>query len=102
MRTIFHWWKNISIARKLYLVVGIMAFLIISELVTLRFAMRNLSAARAFVGAESLWSKAQKDAVFSLQRFGITKDPKDYETFLAFLKVPEGDHQSRMELLKKN
>lgn len=95
-------WKNISIAKKLYFVIGIMAFLIVGELFTLRFAMRNLSAVRAFVGGESLWSKAQKDAVFSLQRFGNTKNEKDYEAFLDFLKINEGDHQARMELLKKN
>jgi hypothetical protein len=52
------------------------------------------------VGAESLWSKSQKNAVFSLQRYGNTKDEKDYQAFLEYLKVPEGDHQARLELLK--
>ncbi len=37
-------WKDVSIAKKLYFVVGIMAFLIVGELVTLRFAMHTLSA----------------------------------------------------------
>ncbi len=55
-------WRDVSIARKLYFVVGIMALLIIGELVTLRLAMRTLSAARAFVAGEGLWSKAQKNA----------------------------------------
>lgn len=102
MRYLFGVWRNISIAKKLYFVIGIMAFLIGAELLTLRFAMRQLSAARGFVGGESLWSKAQKDAVFSLQRFGLTGSEKDYEAFLEHLKVNEGDHEARIELMKEN
>lgn len=102
MRVLARFWKNISIAKKLYFVIGIMAFLIGVELFTLSFAMRQLSAARAFVGGESLWSKAQKNAVFSLQRFGLTGNEKDYEAFLEHLKINEGDHRARLELLKEN
>src|ERR1700733_8121605 len=94
-------WKDVSIAKKLYFVVGIMAFLIVGELVTLRFAMHTLSAARAFVGGEGLWSKSQKNAAISLQRYGRTKNEEDFQSFLSELAVPEGDHQARMELFKK-
>ena len=45
-------WRDVSVARKLYVVVGIMGVLIVCELLTLRFAMRTLSAGRAFVGGE--------------------------------------------------
>lgn len=100
MKSLSNWWKSLSIANKLYLVFGIMAVLIVSELLTLQFAMRKLSAARAFVGGESLWSKAQKDAVFSLQRYAVTLNKKDYEAFLEHLKIPAGDHKARVELLK--
>jgi len=92
--------SNVSIATRLYFVVGVMAALIACELFTLRFAMKNLSAARAFVGGESLWSKAQKNAVFSLQRFAVTKDEKDYKSYEEYLKIPEGDHGARLELQK--
>jgi signal transduction histidine kinase len=95
-------WPNTSIATRLYFVVGIMGLLIVLELVTLRFAMGKLSAVRAFVGGESLWSKAQKNAVFRLQRFGVTKDEKDYEAFLMYLQIPEGDREARRELFKPN
>jgi len=64
--------------------------------------MEKLSAVRAFVGGESLWSKAQKDAVFSLQRYAATKDEKDYQAFLKYLEVSAGDRQARLELLKPN
>ncbi len=95
-------WRNSSIAHKLYFVVGIMAVLISVELLTLRFAVRHLSAVRAFVEGEGTWSKAQKNAAFSLQRYGATRQEEDYQAFLNFLTIPEGDHQARVELLKPN
>jgi signal transduction histidine kinase len=91
-----------SIAGRLYFAVGIMGLLIFLELLTLRFAMGKLSAVRAFVGGESLWSKAQKNAVFSLQRYGTTHDEFDYRQFEEFLAVPLGDHDARIELMKPN
>lgn len=94
--------RRISIATRLYFVVGIMGLLIVLELLTLRFAMQKLSAVRAFVGGEALWSKAQKNAVFSLQRYATTRNEKDYQQFLAFLSIPEGDHIARTELEKAN
>lgn len=93
-------WKDISIAKKLSFVVGIMALLIVGELATLRFAMHTLSAARAFVGGEGLWSKSQKNAALSLQRYGTTLDLADFQAFVTYMEVPEGDHLARLELFK--
>lgn len=93
--------RRLSIATRLYFVVGLMGLLILAELLTLRFAMHKLSAVRAFVGGESLWSKAQKNAVFSLQRFATTKSEKDYQQFLDFLAIPLGDHEARLALEKQ-
>ena len=67
-------WRDVSVSKKLYAVVGLMAFLIATELFTLLFAMEVLSSVRAFVHGEGLWSKAQKDAVYNLNRFSITFD----------------------------
>ncbi|MES2836465.1 MAG: ATP-binding protein [Bacteroidota bacterium] len=94
--------KNISIKHKLYFVVGIMALLIAVELISLWFSINTLSSVRAYVGAEGLWSKAQKDAVYHLQKYGRTMDVKDYQSFLEFMKVPIGDHKTLIELSKKN
>lgn len=93
-------WKNISISKKLYFVVGAMALLIVIELLTLRFAMSSLSALRAFVGGEASWSKAQKNAVYRFQRYVMTKDEWDYVAFNEALKIPDGDRRARIELLK--
>jgi two-component system, sensor histidine kinase len=94
------WWRDLSIAKKLYFVVGIMAVLIAGELLILRFSMTTLSALRAFVEAEGNWSKSQKNSAFSLQRYAFTQDEGDYQDFLKDLRIPEGDHQARVELQK--
>jgi hypothetical protein len=88
--------KDISIAKKLYFAVGIMALLIAIELFTLWFAITTLSSVRAFVGGEGLWSKGEKDAVYHLQKYGHTHDENDYQSFLNFMKVPMGDHKTRL------
>ncbi len=36
----------------------------------------------------------------SLQRYGRSKDPADFASFLTAMQVPEGDHQARIELFK--
>ncbi|MES2285842.1 MAG: ATP-binding protein [Bacteroidota bacterium] len=99
---VIKWFKNVSISQKLYLVVGAMALLITVELFTMLFALNTLSSVRAFVGGEGLWSKAEKDAVYYLQKYSRTFNEKDYEKFQEFMKVPLGDHKTLMELNKKN
>ena len=96
------WFKNIPIAQKLYFTVGVMAALIAIEIFTLWFAMTTLSSLRAYVNGEGLWSKGQKDAVFHLQKYGLTRNEDDYKSFLAYMQVPMGDHKARAELLKPN
>ncbi len=58
--SLFRRFRNISIAKKLYFTVGIMALLIAIELVMLFFSINTLSSVRAYVGGEGLYSKAQK------------------------------------------
>jgi len=98
----FKWLKNVSITKKLYFVVSIMAILIAIELFVLSFMIHTLSSTRALVGAEGLWSKAQKDAVYSLTKYGYTHDEKDYQQYLKLFAVPLGDRKARRELMKPN
>jgi signal transduction histidine kinase len=100
MKLFFNWWSHLRVSKKLYVVVGIMATLIASELFTLYFAMNTLSAVRGLVGGEGLWSKAQKNAIYNLQRYATTHDEKYYELFRENLKVPLGDHRARLEIEK--
>ncbi|MBS1594370.1 MAG: PAS domain S-box protein [Bacteroidetes bacterium] len=99
-RSIFQWFGDISISRKLNFTVGIMATLIAVELLTLWFAIHTLSSVRAYVGGEGLWSKGQKDAVYHLQKYGHSHHEADYQNFLLFMKVPLGDHLAREAMLK--
>lgn len=101
-RSVFKWFKNVSIAKKLYFTVGIMALLIVVELGVLIFSINTLSSVRAYVGGEGLWSKAQKDAIYQLMRYGITHEEADYLKFLEFMKVSAGDHKARMEMSKEH
>jgi len=94
------WFRNVSIAKKLYFSMGIMAVLIALELITLGFAIRTLSSVRAFVGGEGLWSKAQKDAIYHLGQYGHSHNEADFLQYEEFMRVPEGDSKARMELQK--
>jgi len=93
---------NITISMKLYFTVGIMALLVAIELCTLWFAVSTLSSVRSFVNGEGLWSKAQKDAVYSLFIYSHSHQEKDYDAFRDYLKVPLGDNKTRLELQKPN
>jgi len=95
------WFNNVSIAKKLYFVMGTMALLIAFELFALWFSVNTLSSIRAYVGGEGLWSKSQKDAIYHLNRYANEGDEKDYRAFLDFMKIPLGDNKARVELEKE-
>jgi PAS domain S-box len=100
--SIFKWIRNVSIARKLYFTVGIMATLIAIELGVLVFSINTLSSVRAYVNGEGLWSKAQKDAMYHLLQYSRRHDEADYLKFHEFMRVPRGDHKTLVELDKPN
>lgn len=90
--------NRLPIPRKLMVMIGVFC-LIIAALVGLHvFGMRVKSAARAYVSGESLWSKAQKDAIYNLVRYALFHDPRDYAAFQARLSVPLGDRKARLAL----
>lgn len=98
--SIFRWFRDTSIAKKLYFTVGIMALLIAIELFVLFFSIHTLSSVRAYVGGEGLWSKAEKDGMYQLLKYARTHDEADYTKFEGFMKVNMGDHKARIELSK--
>ena len=98
--SITRWFRNVSIAKKLYFTVGIMALLIAVELGALIFSINTLSSVRAYVSGEGLWSKAQKDAMYQLLKYGRSRNEADYQEFKEFMKVPMGDHKALAELSK--
>ena len=60
--------------------------------------LEMLSAARAFVGGESLWSKARAQAVASLRDCVQGGDPAELRRFELALAVPLGDRRARLAL----
>lgn len=62
------------------------------------FSMELMSAGRAYVSGESLWSKGQKNAVLHLSEFAVSCDPADYRNYVAALSVTKGDRIARLAL----
>src|SRR5581483_11569565 len=57
-----------------------------------------LSALRAYVNGEGLWSKAERQAAAELRKYSITGREDDYQRFQAELAVPMGDRVARLQL----
>lgn len=100
MTLLFKRFADISIAKKLYFTVGIMALLIGLELFALFFSVSTLSALRGYVGGEGLWSKGQKDAVYYLLLYGVNRQEADYIQYKKNLEIPLNDGVARREMMK--
>jgi len=86
--------------RRLLRVVWPFAVLAVCLVLLASFSMELLSAARAYVGGEGLWSKAQKQAVYALNRYADSRREADFQSYLAAIAIPLGDHKARLELEK--
>jgi diguanylate cyclase (GGDEF)-like protein len=62
------------------------------------FSLSIAATLRAYVGGESHWSKGQKAAIASLQRYLVTADEQDYAQFQSELAVPLSDMRARREM----
>ncbi len=91
---------DLSIQRKFMLIVAFFCIDVFGLLALGYFGMEVLSSARAYVGGESLWSKAQKQAVLRLGRYAWSHDERVYKVYLDALQIPLGDRQARLELEK--
>jgi diguanylate cyclase (GGDEF)-like protein len=89
-------------ARSPYSIIWMFAAIVLSLLILANFSFGVLSSVRAYVGGESRWSKAQKDAVFHLQKYAVTRDPQDLRLFRENINVPLGDHTARLEMNTTN
>jgi diguanylate cyclase (GGDEF)-like protein/PAS domain S-box-containing protein len=83
--------------RLLFLTLPLVA-LVAALLLLAAASMETLSAGRAYVGGEGLWSKAQKDAVGHLLRYARSFEERHYERYLAAIAVPLGDRKAREAL----
>jgi len=88
--------------RSPFAIIWMFAAIVLCLLILANFSLGVLSSMRAYVGGESKWSKAQKDAVFHLQKYAATRAPDDFRQFLDNIAVPLGDHWARIEMNKAN
>ncbi len=63
-------------------------------------SLEIVSASRAYVGGESFWSKAQKEAVYNLFRYAQSRSETDYRAYREAIAVTMGDRRARLELEK--
>ena len=90
----------LPVSKRLLLIIWPFLAIVILLVVLAMVSVDILSAGRAYVGGESLWSKAQKDAVYFLTRYAQTHSEEDYLNFRRSLQVPLGDRIARLELEK--
>jgi len=80
----------------------VFAILVILQLSVATVSINALSAVRAYVTAESLYSKGQKDALLKLQTYLQSRNDDDYQQFLADIVVPLGDHRARLAMQQES
>ncbi len=85
-----------------FAIVWMFAAIVLCLLILANFSFGLLSSMRAYVGGESLWSKAQKDAVFHLQKYAANRAPEEFRQFRAQISIPLGDHEARIEMDEPN
>ena len=76
------------------------AGIVVCLMILANFSFGVLSSMRAYVGGESVWSKAQKDAVFHLQKYAAGRAPEELYEFHSDIAVYLGDHEARLEMDK--
>jgi signal transduction histidine kinase len=73
---------------------------VLAQAILASVSLYTMSAVRAYVGGESLWSKARASAVGHLRSHALTGRAVEYRRFLEALTVPLGDRSARLELDK--
>ena len=62
--------------------------------------MNTLTSVRAFISAESFYSKSQKDATYFLNLYATSHSISDYQRFIEAISIPLADYKARTALQK--
>jgi diguanylate cyclase (GGDEF)-like protein len=92
---------RISTVSQVYLIIAMFVAFIFILMLLIQFQMNVLMAVRAYVGAEGMWAKAQKDAVRSIEHYATSRNEDDYKSYLRFIQIPLGDNKSRVEMQRQ-
>lgn len=79
-------------------VYAMLGILVVFGMVLSLLALEIQTGARAYVTGESLWSKAQKETIYRLDRYASTGNPADLDTARRALQVPLADRRARLAL----
>jgi asparagine N-glycosylation enzyme membrane subunit Stt3 len=85
---------DLPVPKKLVAILWIFLIVVILLLGLGYLTIENLSAARAYVGGEGLWSKAQKQAVRELLLYSSSRLETHFDAYRRALLVPLGDRPS--------
>ena len=88
--------------RRSWPVLTVFALIVTLQVLVAAISIDLLSAVRAYVTGESLYSKGQKDAQIYLIDYAEYHREEDYQRFLAAIAVPLGDRVAREELQKSH
>ena len=91
---------NLPVSRKLIVVLWLFVVTVIALLILSYEIIGSLSALRAYVEGEGLWSKGQKQAVHDLVRYASSHSEQDFRAYQQALQTPLGDKKARLELEK--
>jgi PAS domain S-box-containing protein len=86
--------------RRSWPIVAVLVTMTALQLTVAAFSVYVLSAVRAYVAGESLYSKGQKDAQIYLLAYAEDRLESDYQKLLSALAVPIADRRAREELQK--
>jgi len=98
-RRIMTWLRKVSPGR-LIAIVWLFTAIVLGVLAMSYHGMNVVAAGRAYVGGESLWSKAQKNIVYHLARYTRYRDEDDWREYEAAIDIIQGDRAARLELEK--
>src|SRR5260370_8465218 len=83
---------RLPIARKLLIIVGVFVAIVICVFYLGVLRSDILSAVRAYVGGEGLWSKSEKRAALNLTDYAASPSESDYHQNLSEIPVPIANH----------
>ena len=95
-------WRKLSISKKLFCITFGILFLVVLQVSLIFSTLGGMLSIRALIIGESIWSKAQKDAIHNLYQYAYLKEEKYLDNFNRLMKVFEGDMSARLELEKKD
>ncbi len=90
--------RDLSIGAKLGVMVAMFLASASAALAIVALSFTVSSGVRAYVGAESQWSKGQKDAVYGITRYLHAGDRQALALFRTAIAMPMGDRRARLEM----